>query len=172
MRHGIRGPAVFPSAVETRGWPGGSVARCDARKSVPLTPARMAAASPATGSHAVARAVTRIGPVMNTASSTTDSRAYAVCTSRGSSSTYDQRARTHVPTGGSISPATIARAKTLHRGHSPCTAAMSSASAAPHVRIRAGSTRNCPSRSRARPWKIVAAAFATVVAPATAPAYA
>ena len=139
---------------------------------MPLTPARMAAASPATGSQAVARAVTRIGPVMNTASSTTDSRAYAVCTSRGSSSTYDQRARTQVPTGGSISPATIARAKTLHRGHSPCTAAMSSASAAPHVTIRAGSTLNCPSRSRARPWKIVAAAFATVVAPATAPAYA
>ena len=171
VRHGILGATTSPSAVATLGWAGGSVARWAARKSVPLTPARMAAVRPATGSQAVASTVTRIGPTMNTASSTTDSRAYAVCTCRGSSSTCDQRARTQVPTGGSISPATTASAKTVQRGHSPCTEAMNSASAAPHVTISAGSTRRCPSRSRYRPWRIDATAFAIVAAPATDPAY-
>ena len=138
---------------------------------MPLTPVTTAAARPATGSQAVASAVTRIGPAMNTASSTTDSSAYAVCTCRGSSSTCDQRARMQVPTGGSIIPATTASAKTVQRGHSPCTEAMNSTSATPHVTTSAGSTRRCPSRSRYRPWKIVATAFAIVVTPATEPAY-
>ena len=45
---------------------------------------------------------------MKTASSTTPSKAKAVCTSAGESSTWDQRARTQAPMGGMLAPATAA----------------------------------------------------------------
>ena len=72
MRHGIagRGPDSW-----LRTWTGGSVERWAVKASVPPTQARTATPMPATGCQAVASTVTRIGPIMKTASSATDSSA-------------------------------------------------------------------------------------------------
>ena len=84
VRHGIGGRAP---ACRSCGWAGGSVRRWALKARLPPTPATTAVASPTTGWMVVASTVTRIGPRMKTASSTTASSAYAVCTSRGESST-------------------------------------------------------------------------------------
>ncbi len=56
-------------------WSGGSVARWVESQRTPNSPHAIATTSPATGSQAVARKVTTVGPVTNSASSTTDSKA-------------------------------------------------------------------------------------------------
>ena len=71
-RHGMRGRSA---TVVERACGGGWVARWAARNSVPPTPVATATVRPATGCQVVASTVTRIGPSMKTASSTTDSRA-------------------------------------------------------------------------------------------------
>ncbi len=78
VRHGI--PGRGPESA-TRGLGGGAVSRWAARARVPTSPVTSAVVRPASGCSAVASTVTRIGPTMNTASSTTASSAYAVCTS-------------------------------------------------------------------------------------------
>ena len=103
VRHGIGG--AVPARDRRGGWAGGSVARWAQNASVPTTPASTSdRGRPATGSHAVASTVTRIGPSMKTASSTTASIAYAVWTSAGSPRTCDHRARTQEPIWGSEPP--------------------------------------------------------------------
>ena len=104
MRHGIGPPddaVVAPVAL-------GSVDFWLTSTVVPATVAMMAQESPARGWTIVARATTRAGPTMNTVSSTTASKANAVCRSRLSSTRCDHRARIEDPICGSAAPATAA----------------------------------------------------------------
>lgn len=144
--------------------------RCAQKARVPPTQATTATAMPATGCTAVASTVTRIGPRMKTASSSTASSAYAVCTSAGRSSTCDHRARTAEPTWGRQAPAHAARTYVDPIGQSACTETTSSETAVPNPRLATARTRPCPKRSSSRPCRIARPAFAIMNAAETAPA--
>ena len=76
----------------------------------------IAVRKPTGGDTAVARKVTSGGPVTNTTSSTTDSKANAVCRCTGSSSTPAHRARTIEPMLGPLAPVRAARTSQVQIG--------------------------------------------------------
>ena len=123
-------------------------------------PATIAMPSPATGLQTVAMTVTRIGPVMNTTSSTEDSRAYAVSISARSSSTCAQRARTQAPTWGKAPPATRTPANAAHSGPPDCTTTTNDVIATANTTAATASTRPWPIRSSSRACGIASAAAA------------
>ena len=91
-------------AEESRGRVGGSVWRCAANRSVPVTDSTTHNTTPAGGS-AVASTVTSAGPTTKIISSTTDSSANAECSAGEPSSSALQRARTIDPSEGIEDPA-------------------------------------------------------------------
>nr|WP_300539769.1 hypothetical protein [uncultured Nocardioides sp.] len=144
------------------GWAGGAVERWAANAHEPRDPAAAATASPSTGCTSVASTVTRIGPRMKTTSSKTASRAYAVCTCAGRSSTCAQRARTAEPIWGSEPPATAAATYDAVRGQSAWTDQTSSEVAMPKAVPATARTGPCPQRSSSRPCAMASTALATM----------
>src|SRR4051794_32336762 len=134
----------------TRGDGGGDVDCWVAKNRVPPVPVTMAAASPATGSHPVASTVTRIGPVMNTTSSTAASSAYAVSISCRWSSTCDQRLRTHEPTWGNAPPARVTDTNAIQSGPPAWMTTTNVARPTPKTTAATVSTRGWPSWSTSR----------------------
>ncbi len=118
---------------------------------MPTRPEPTAAPRPASGCTVVASTVTTVGPIMKTASSTTASKANAVCRSRAGRSRWDQRARTEEPTCGRAAPATAAHRCGHGTGASASTVAIIATRAAANTTMVAGSTRCCPHRSVSRP---------------------
>ena len=67
----------------SRGCGAGSVARCAVSQKTPAARKTAASSGPASGNQAVDSPMEMIGPKMKQISSTTDSKEYAVCSSRG-----------------------------------------------------------------------------------------
>jgi hypothetical protein len=97
---------------------------------------------------------------MKTVSSTTASKAKAVCRPCLSGTRYDQRARTHEPICGIAAPATAAHTCGHGGRTSASTVAIIATSPTANTATETGSTRLCPSRSISRAWSTANPAFA------------
>ena len=105
-------PAAGRGAAST-GCTGGSVRRCAASQNPPTAPSTTPVRKPTGGAISVASRVTSGGPRTKTTSSTTASKANAVCRAAGSR-TADHRARTSEPMFGPLAPAAAASRNQLH----------------------------------------------------------
>jgi hypothetical protein len=107
---------------------------------------------------------------MKTISSTTDSRANAVSSSRLSSTRCDHRARTDDPIWGRVAPASAENRCAHGVVRSPSTASIIATRPALNSPAASGSTRLWPRRSISRACTIANAALATRNEAETAPA--
>ncbi len=112
------------------------------------------------------RAVARVGPRMNTSSSSAASSANAVGSNVEPASNRLHRARAQLPTGGRQAPASTAAANQVGRGASDHTAVSSAATPSRCPQTPSTRMRACPYRSRARP--ITGAHIASAIAPQAA----
>ncbi len=153
---GIRS-TLTPGAPRATGRAGGSVPRCTARATVPITSSTAPSNAPASGNAATLSPTDSTGPTMKHSSSITASSANAVRNRSVPRSSSVHRARTMAPIVG-ISPAGIAHANSSASGASHRTPASIAAVAAALIPAATGRTRNCPCRSAARETSGVSAA--------------
>ena len=110
-------------APGSTGWTAGSVTRWRASQKPPTAPRVIPVRKPTGGATSVASRVTSGGPTTNTTSSTTASRAKAVCRRSGSASASAHRARTSEPMLGPLAPHSAASTNQVHSGAPAVTAA-------------------------------------------------
>ena len=137
---------------------------------VPRTVATIAQVRPASGWTVVASTVTSAGPRMNTVSSTTASKAKAVCRPALSGTRCDQRARTHEPICGIAAPDSAAHRCGQGARTSSSTVVISPVMPTAKTATATGSTRRCPSRSISRAWSTENSALAMRYDAETVPA--
>lgn len=129
----------------------GSVARCAASHSVPVSASTAATPTPEAGCTSVASRVTAPGPMMKHSSSATDSNENAVCSRDVPESSVLHRALTIVPSDGMVAPEIAPGRKKAQVGALSSTARISPAVDSTNTRTSGCSTQRwpCPSASRA-----------------------